>query len=235
MSRTSLELREVVCAVTRLFPLKDLTLPDEFFPANLSVALIDAVFRSMLDDARRAEPGAERYCHRFGIPRTRASRWELPPVMEQESIEDFIRRSDELGKDRMVDEVFRSRQRFPGDCVTRAERVLRAAMELRRIDANVLQDVSARSPEEVEAALRPALGPRESAIRMFQMYSGEDDFVRGDVHVRRFVASALGRQSIAAGEAVELVRMSAYELALAPRYLDREIWNFGVSFVSIAK
>ena len=45
MSRAADELNQVIAAVRRSFPLRDLVLPDEFFPAHLSVALIDAVFR----------------------------------------------------------------------------------------------------------------------------------------------------------------------------------------------
>ena len=60
---------------------------------------------------------------------------------------------------------------------------------------------------------------------MFLMYAGNDDFVRGDDYVRQFVANALGRTEVSAAKAEGLVRRSAYELVLSPRYLDDQIWR----------
>ena len=58
---------------------------------------------------------------------------------------------------------------------------------------------------------------------MFLMYAGNNDFVRGDDCVRAFVAGALGREEVSAAKAEDLVRRSAYELVLSPRYLDDQI------------
>ena len=61
----SLEVRQVVDAVCRSIPLDRSELADEFFPAHLPVALIDAVFRSRLRPGERPAPVAERYCRRI--------------------------------------------------------------------------------------------------------------------------------------------------------------------------
>ena len=213
----SLELRQVVAAVSRSLPLDGAELPDEFFPAHLPVALIDAMCRSRLRPGERPAPIAERYCRRFGIARLRADRWEPPPVDEQETLGHLLRRYDELGADRIASEVFRSRHRFPGAKTTRAEGVRDAARALRGIGVDVLQDVPARRPAEIRDALRPLPGIGEHAVRMLLMYTGDEDFVLGDVHLRRFVASAIGRRTVSAARAEDLVRRSAYELNhLAP-------------------
>ena len=70
---------------------------------------------------------------------------------------------------------------------------------------------------------------------MLLMYTGDEDFVLGDSHVRRFVASAIGRGAVSADEAEDLVRQGAYELILSPRLLDREIWRYGISGTGVAK
>ena len=59
---------------------------------------------------------------------------------------------------------------------------------------------------------------------MLLMYTGDDDRVVGDDHVRSFVARAI-RRKVSAAEAVDLVRRSAYELVLSPRYVDCHIWR----------
>ena len=236
MSGTDLlELRQVIDAVCRSIPLHAVELADEFFPAHLPVALIDAVFRSRLRHGERPAPIAERYCRRFGIARRRADRWEPPPVDEQETLGDLVRRYDELGADRVASEVFQSRHRFPGAKTTRAVSVRDAAKALQGVGVDVLQDVPARRPAEIHDALRPLPGIGECTVRMLLIYTGEEDFVLGDVHLRRFVASAVGRRTVSTARAEDLVRRSAYELIVSPRSLDHELWRYGVSGAGVAR
>ena len=63
---------------------------------------------------------------------------------------------------------------------------------------------------------------------MLLMYTGNDDLVKGDVHVMRFVSNALGR-SAPAEQAEQLVTDAARELGVAARLLDLKIWEFGAN------
>ena len=219
------ELDQVMTAIHRSISLEDIQLPEEFFPAHLPAALIDSIFRSKGQPDGNPDSAAGRYCERFEIPRTRPDRWALPPVEEQETLAELTRRYDELGVDRMADEVFRNGTPRTESTVANAQCVLRVARELRRIGIEVLQDVAAQSLDEVEHQFRHSTGLGESAFRMLLMYTGCDDFVRGDSHVRDFVADALGRERISRVRAERLVRCSAYELIVSPRYLDDRIWR----------
>ena len=67
------------------------------------------------------------------------------------------------------------------------------------------------------------------------MYAGEEEFVQSDAHVRRFVASAIGRRQVSADRAEALVRAAAHELILSPRFLDFRIWDYGVSGAGVAR
>ena len=220
------ELDQVMTAIHRSISLEDIQLPDEFFPAHVPAALIDSIFRSQGQHDGNADSVAERYCDRFKVPRTRADRWTLPPAEEQETVAELTRRYDEFGVDRMADEVFGNGTPLTESTVANAQCVLRAARELRRIGISVLQDVAAQSLDEVEHEFRLAAGLGETAFRMFLMYTGCDDFVRGDSHIREFVAHAMGRERISRARAERLVRCSAYELIVSPRYLDHRIWKF---------
>lgn len=222
-----MELVRVISAIHRFISLEEIRLPDEFFPAHLSVALIDAVFRSGGEAGEPAPSCAERYCRHFGLETTRRDPWEPPPAEDQETLGRLVRRYEELGTDRMADEVFRVRQAFPGTNIERAEYVLAAARQLHGNGIDVLQDLSVRSRSEVERILRLSPGFDESMLRRLLMYTGEDDFVWGGEPVRKFVANAVGRASITSEEAEELLRGAAYELILSPRFLDREIWRYG--------
>ena len=61
-------------------------LPDAFFPAHPSVALVDAVYGARPVDGEGPESAAGRYCRRYRIARTRADRWELPSAGAQETL-----------------------------------------------------------------------------------------------------------------------------------------------------
>ena len=225
MSRAADELNQVIEAIRRSFPLRNLALPDEFFPAHLSVTLIDAVFRSKGTHNDGTVPATERYCRWVGIARTRANRWDQPSPEAQETLTNMIGRFDELGMHRMIEEVFRTKQFLPDAKIARAEFVLRAARGLRRIGIEVLQNVQDLPCEEIERTLGYCAGFGDATTRVFLMYAGNDDFVRGDDCVREFVAGALGREEVSAATAEDLVRRSAYELVLSPRYLDDQIWR----------
>lgn len=233
--KASLEVRQVVDAVCRSIALDGTDLHHAFFPAHLSVAVIDAIFHSGLRPGERPAPAAERYCRRFGIVPRRPDRWAPPPAGEQEPLGDLVRRYDETGVDEMAGTIFRSRRRSPGTKVSKAENVVRAARALRRIGVDVLQDVPARRPEEIDAALRPMPGIDEAAVRSLLMYTGPEQFVLGDSHVRRFVASAIGTRAVSPRKAERLVRSASHELILSPRLLDHEIWRHGVAGTGVAR
>ena len=224
MSPTASEIRGVVAAVTRAIPLKKLELPEEFFPAHLSVALIDAVFRFPPVEPGHVEEAIDRYCRHFGISRTREWKWRTPPVRRQETLGDLIRHYDELGVDRMKNEVFQARRRLPGTSTSRVEHILHAARALRFMGVDVLQDLPSLPSEDIEEALQSSADGQ--IAHKFLMCTGGDDYVRGDVHVRRFVAEAIGQASVSATQARSLVRRSAYELILSPRFLYLEIRRY---------
>ena len=125
----------------------------------------------------------------------------------------------------MADEVFRNGTPLTGAMATNSVSVLRAARVLQRNGIDLLQNVPTRFCDRIEHELRLSAGLGETATRMLLMYTGSDDFVRGDSHIRKFVADAMGRKRISGVGAERLVRWSAYELVVSPRYLDYEIWR----------
>lgn len=232
------EILQVADAVCRSTSLNPMVLPDEFFPGHLSVALIDAMLSSRRVKGNASASNAldaMRYCRRFGIARTRAAKWETPPVADQETLGDLIRRYDADGLDRMEDDGFG----LPGSgCSGNREAVklvLGAARALREVKVEVLQDIQSRHPDEIETAMRGVPGADEETVRLLLMFAGDDHFVRGDGAIRTFVASALGRGSVSAIHAEELVRRAAYELILSPRSLDYVLWTYSMRGDGLAR
>ena len=228
-TRTPPELGQVIDAVVNAISIEMFDLADEFFPAHLSVAVIDAVFRTRFRHGALLVPAAERYCRKFGLVRTRDDRWNLPPANEQDTLGDLIRRYDDLGPDAMTADVFAMRRCYPEQQTPTVATVLRVAKALRSIGVNVLQDMSARHYNKIHDKLLCLPGVSEHTVRRLLMYTGGDDFVLGDTHIRRFVADAVGRNSISQDDTEALVRSAAYELIVSPRFLDREIWQCRLS------
>ena len=232
------EVLQVADAVCRSTSLNPMALPDEFYPGHLTVALIDAMCNTWRLKGSPSESNAldaARYCRCFGIARKRTVKLETPPVADQETLGDLIRRFDERGPDRMGDGV--SMLPASGCDATReaVALVLDAARALREVKVDVLQDMQSRHPEEIESALQDVRGTDEESVRLLLMFAGDDHFVRGDGSIRKFVASALGRASVSAIHAEELVRRAAYELVLSPRLLDYVLWTYGKRENGLAK
>ena len=159
----------------------------------------------------------------------RSRQWETPPAGGQEPLSALVRHYQELGMEAMVRDVYRTsghtHAALPGD----AEKVLDTARALRGIGVEVLQDVAGHVSDEIEYALRARSTLSDPSVRRFLMYTAGEDFVRGDLPVRRFMAHALGVDVVSAARAEGLVRGAAHELILSPRFLDYQVWRFGAS------
>lgn len=215
----------VVRKVRRLVDLDSAKLGAEFFPAHLSVALIDAILTSRLRYEAQVVPLVDRYCRFFGLRRLRADRSRLPPPRDQETLQDLVNHYETYGVRGMEEEILGARYRSPGTDIPKVENIRRAAVELRKIGLENLQDAASRDPGEIECVLRSLKGIGTQTIHMFLMYAGNENYVKGDVHIRRFVADALDRKSISAAEAEQIVQEAARVLGVAPRHLDYAIWQ----------
>ena len=226
------DVERVVTHVRQQIDLANAKLGDEFYAAHLSVALIDAVFSARLKYCSQVLPIIDRYCDRFGLHRIRPDRLVLPSVDDQDTLADLIGHYETLGPDGIQEQVFRSRYISPGThrCpVLKSENVRRSAIELRQIGIDTLQDALASNPEAIKSALRPLYGIGGRTIHMFLMYAGGDEFVKGDVHVCRFVARALQRRKVSVREAESVVSEAAVAIGVAPRVPDYEIWSLEAS------
>ena len=220
--------RHVLEAVGRCISFDAVDLPTEFFPAHLSVAIVEAVFRSRPGQEEQSSRIAMRYCRHFGLTYRRRNKFELPSINEQETLADLIGRYDERGVEGMAKEVFETRCGVCETAVCRAETVVRIAQALRHVGVDVLQDMQNRPAQELGETVLGVPGTDASVARLLLTYAGDDDFVAADDHVRQFVAEATGRRTVSASRAARLVCRAAHELILSPRYLDYRIYRYRV-------
>lgn len=218
--------RKVVCAVQDSIgePLPDL--PDDFGPAHLSVALIDAVFNPQLPYYERVVRIVENYCDHFGLTRLWTSRICVPPRRKQEKLTKLVTRYRVHGCQYMRERVFEANYCSPGTSVPKSDNVLRCAKVLLNIGIETIQDVREREPTEIKLPLCRIHGIGERTAHMLLMYCGHEEVVKGDVHVRNFVSAALGETDIGPAEAERLVAAAAREMDVTPRELDAQIWEY---------
>ena len=107
------DVARLVRQVCRLFDLDEAKLGDEFFPAHLSIALIDAIFTPRIRYCQQVVPVIRRYCVRFNLCRVCPDRTKLPPVDEQETLTDLIDHYKALGPGGFQNEIVRSRYCSP--------------------------------------------------------------------------------------------------------------------------
>ena len=226
MEVSARQVERVVHAVRQRIVDVHRALPEEFRPAHLSVALIDAVFNPRLHYSSVVVPIVERYCWHFGLVRTVAPGEWPPPLSAQQTLCDLVGVYDAPGGEFLRTKVFRSKHFSPGTRVYKADNVLHCASALRAIGLNTLQDVQGKVPGSIKRALCAVHGIGEATAHMLLMYCGNDDCVKGDVHVCRFVADALGFR-VVPRDAERLVAHAARELGIAPRTLDARIWSLG--------
>ncbi len=219
------DVQGIVDAVRRDIDLAGAKLGDEFYPAHISIALIDAVFSVRLSYHAQVVPIVERYCACFRLSRIRDRRMTLPPLSAQETISDLLRHYEELGPSGMQETVVKSGYLSPGTNILKSENVRRAALALQGVGVETLQDAAATTAHAIKCELVRIRGIGEGTVHMFLMYAGDDAYVKGDVHVCRFVADALGKDRVSPAVAEQLVRAAASELNIAPRLLDNEIWK----------
>jgi len=211
--------------------LKDARLPPEYYYRSLPLCAIDAVF-SIGVKYEGVRNAVRRYAEAFGLDIYRPTE-AYPERGDQQSVEDFLRKADALGTGYLAESVFRNRQRTSTrNGILKAEAVYRFCQVLRRHGVNVFQDLQpALSNPALEEAVREIPGQRSGiSFIYFCMLAGEEQGIKPDRMVIRFLEQALGR-TVKIGEAQQLLTAVSETLRaeyphLTPRLLDYEIWSY---------
>ena len=217
----------VVCAVCKMIPSINEGLPEEFRPAHVTVALVDAVFNPRLRYIETVVPIVEGYCRYFKLKRTVSPECWPPPRESQQKLKTLLDQYRGPGKKKMRTCVFGKNFRSPGTMVYKSDNVLECAKALHDLCIDTIDDVRAKTPKSVKKALTGVKGIGPATAHMFLMYCGRDDYVKGDVHVCQFVAEALDDEKVRPCDAEELVAAAACRLNVTPRALDAAIWTLG--------
>ena len=203
----------------------------EYRYASLPLCVIDAVF-SIGVKYTSTQATVARFCDKSGWPR-------FAPLREDRgagthSLSDLLALYHGLTSEAAAQMLFGNRQRTSTTSgILKAEAVRLFAEALRRCEIDTFADLT---PDRLELAEAIILGlPGQSsgiAFDYFRMLAGDDDLIKPDRMIQRFVACALGTEKEPEPrQAAVLVRLAARELTRrgyrwTPLSLDHAIWRY---------
>ncbi|MDQ7839166.1 MAG: hypothetical protein RDU59_11830 [Thermodesulfobacteriota bacterium] len=203
--------------------LADTKLGAEYGYGSLPLCVIDAIF-SISVRYESVKNVIGRYCNFFRISQG---------TPDQQTLQEMIEAYRRYGVDYFVESIYSNRQRTSTSSgILKAEAVLRFACILRAHEVDVMRDITKLYDDYTfEAEIRNIPGQASGlSLRYFFMLSGNDDLVKPDRMITRFLQRALGR-AISMEEAQLLITEACRSLKpefqhLTPRLLDHAIWNF---------
>ncbi len=202
----------------------------EYRYASLPLCVVDAVF-SIGVRYTSTQKVVSNLCEFAGWMRFVTSR-EARGAGEY-GIGDLILMFDEFGIEGMVERAFQNRQRTSSRSgILKAEAVLLYCRALTEAGINDFPDLDAERREYAEAIILGLPGQSSGiAFDYFMMLAGDDNLIKPDRMVQRYVGCALGLESVPQPrQAAILVRLAAKELRQRGRHwtplsLDHAIWK----------
>lgn len=205
-------------------------LADEYRYASVPLCVVDAVF-SIGVRYTSTQKVVSNLCEYAGWTRFFASR-EARGAGEY-GIGDLNSMFDKFGAEGMAESVFQNRQRTSSRSgILKAEAVLLYCRTLIKAGINDFPDLDVERREYAEAIILGLPGQSSGiAFDYFMMLAGDDNLIKPDRMVQRYVAHALDLDSVPQPrQAAILVRLAAKELRTrgqlwTPLSLDNAIWR----------
>lgn len=210
--------------------LRSVGLGDDYGYPSVPLCVIDAVF-SIGVTYTATQNTVRRFCEFFSIPQT--SEKTPPDTTDQLSISEFIRIYDKYGIEGMTQRVYQNRQRTSTrGGILKSEAVLKFSKALSMFGVEYLQDVhKVVGNTAFEAEIKKIPGQKsEISLRYFYMLVGEEEFIKPDRMITRFIEKATGKSY--STEEITILIIGVCDLLvkdypnLSPRMLDNLIWNY---------
>nr|WP_281722043.1 hypothetical protein [Nitrosomonas nitrosa] len=205
--------------------------PDEYRYASLPICVIDAVY-SIGVTYTSTKATVARFCERHDWPRLAATRDDRGAGSH--GLNELLHLYVGLEPEEAADRLFGNRQRTSTRSgILKAEAVRLFSDALVRCGIDHFDDITDERIEQAEATVLALPGQGSGiAFDYFRMLAGNDDLIKPDRMVLRFVANALGLAAEPTPrQAALLVRLAARKLSgknpeWTPLKLDYAIWHY---------
>ncbi|WP_163537017.1 hypothetical protein [Gracilibacillus sp. YIM 98692] len=213
------------------FDLANLALPEEYYYQSLPLCVIDAVF-SIGVRYESTRNTVKKYCDFFVLKRTRDNDI-TPDINEQESVDMFIKKMDEMGIETFTYDVFQNKQRTSTtNGILKTEAVYQFCKVLQQYDVHYLQNMpKILGNRSFENEIKSIKGQGSGvSLTYFFMLAGSDEWIKPDRMILRFLEDVLGSK-VNINEAQAIMTRSSELLKkdypnLTPRLLDYAIWEY---------
>lgn len=211
--------------------LKPTPLPQEFFYASLPLCVIDAVFSIGVTYTSTRNTVA-RFCELQAWTMTDESHGDR--TKGEHTIEEFLNLFVGLTPERMANDLFGNHQRTSSRSgILKAEAVHQFALALRNSEINDFADLTEHRLKETEKLILGIPGQGSGiSFDYFRMLAGDNNLVKPDRMVQRFIAKSLGIEpkQVSPDVARELMKGAVEQLIKrgciwSPRELDYVIWQ----------
>ncbi len=201
---------------------------DTFGYTHLPLCIVDAVYSIGVN-----------YASTWRVVERTATFFDVEPSnrrvaqAQQLAVSRFIEAYETHGVDGMLDSVFQNRQRTSvRNGILKAEAVLHFAHAVAKHGGDYIEDVDILlSDDRFAEAVKQIPGQRSGiSLRYFFMLAGNDDYVKPDRMIERFILAGIGRKLTPPQMHDAIVRacsqLKQRHPALTPRLLDNAIWAF---------
>lgn len=208
------------------------TMGDEYYYHSLPLAIIDAVFsaQALYTSVQNV---VQRYSSKYKLPVFRSPREQLPPPEDQETVAALILKMKRDGIPHFIEHVFLNGSVTSGR--KKAEILLELLEVFDRLQIQTFQDVQGWLNQPVQQkelinAITSIHGIGEATYRYLLMLSGDEQMVKPDRMILRFIKNAIN-ENVNEAEAVSLIQTVSRQLLpqyprLNPRLLDYIIWSW---------
>ena len=219
-----LKLQEkLLSAVRARLDLAGASLSDSYYYSSLSLCVIDSMF-SIGVKYTSVKRVVSRVVERIGIePDRRKQEKDTMPLQK------FVEIAKKVG----LKALFCNAQRTsPRGGILKSEAAVLAAQALMGVGIQTICDFQhCNDLEKAEKAFRQVTGQKSGISWSYlRMLAGDDNQVKPDRHILRFLKSAMDRE-VTPFEATKLIQETAEQLSsefnnMTPRLLDHEIWKY---------
>ncbi|MBE9047661.1 hypothetical protein IQ255_25200 [Pleurocapsales cyanobacterium LEGE 10410] len=212
--------------------LQNAQLSEEYYYSSLPLCVIDAVFSIGIRYSTTRQVVIN-FCKRQQVKRLREYGSPYPNKKQQLSVEDILNLYKNHSINELASDFFENRCRTSSrNGILKAEAVFLFSEVLYKYNVNFFQDLpSFIGNIQFENSIKQIPGQKSGiSTSYFYMLAGNEDFIKPDRMIIRFVESCIGKNTDI-NEATRLLKEAHNTLkcdlpTLTLRQLDHEIWKY---------
>lgn len=199
----------------------------EFYYCHPSLCILDAIYSISSRYNPTVVNTIKKYCAFYKLDKISDTDRTNRFIEHEDTIQDMVEYIREVGTERFAEEILHNR--------TKVQNRLKSEIVFDLANYFIKNDIiNLKQLSEWGSQVDPDLFKKETnifglgptTIRYLAMLAGNEEFVKPDRHILRFLTKASGRTVNNPKEAEDLLREVARNLNITPSTLDNAIWRY---------